>query len=55
MVFGDQALRTLLLFGWLVVFYAIRRGIAAPYAAQLGGGPRTARPGARLGGGARRF
>ena len=39
LVFGDQALRTLLLFGLLVVFYTIPEGIAAPYAAQLGGGP----------------
>ncbi|MBV9447504.1 MAG: MFS transporter [Streptosporangiaceae bacterium] len=38
LVFGDQALRTLLLFGWLVVFYTIPEGIAAPYAARLGGG-----------------
>jgi hypothetical protein len=39
LVFGDQALRTLLLFGWLVVFYTIPEGIAAPYAARLGAGP----------------
>jgi MFS family permease len=39
LVFGDQALRTLLLLGWLVVFYTIPEGIAAPYAARLGGGP----------------
>jgi MFS family permease len=38
LVFGDQALRTLLLLGWLVVFYTIPEGIAAPYAARLGGG-----------------
>jgi MFS family permease len=38
LVFGDQALRTLLLFGWLVVFYTIPEGIAAPYAARLGAG-----------------
>ena len=38
LVFGDQALRTLLLLGWLVVFYTIPAGIAAPYAAKLGGG-----------------
>jgi MFS family permease len=37
-VFGDQALRTLLLFGWLVAFYTIPAGIAAPYVARLGGG-----------------
>ncbi len=39
LVFGDPALRTLLLLGWLVVFYTIPEGIAAPYAARLGGGP----------------
>jgi predicted MFS family arabinose efflux permease len=38
LVFGDQALRTLLLFGWLVMFYTIPEGLAAPYAARLGGG-----------------
>jgi MFS family permease len=38
LVFGDPALRTLLLFGWLVVFYTIPEGIAAPYAKNLGGG-----------------
>ncbi len=39
LVFGDQALRTLLLFGWLVIFYTVPEGIAAPYANRLGGGP----------------
>jgi MFS family permease len=38
LVFGDRALRTLLLLGWLVVFYTIPEGIAAPYTASLGGG-----------------
>ena len=38
LVFGHPALRTLLLFGWLVVFYTIPEGIAAPYASTLGGG-----------------
>jgi MFS family permease len=38
LVFGDRALSTLLLFGWLVVFYAVPEGIAAPYADTLGGG-----------------
>ena len=38
LVFGDPALRTLLLLGWLVVFYTIPEGIAAPYAHGLGGG-----------------
>jgi len=41
LVFGNQGLRTLLLFGWLVVFYTIPEGIAAPYAARLGGGSIT--------------
>ncbi len=39
LIFGDRALRTLLLFGWLVVFYTVPEGIAAPYAHDLGGGP----------------
>jgi MFS family permease len=39
LVFGDEARRTLLLFGWLVAFYTIPEGVAAPYAAKLGGGP----------------
>jgi MFS family permease len=38
LVFGDRALRTLVLFGWLVAFYTVPEGIAAPYAAKLGGG-----------------
>ena len=38
LLFGDQALRTLLMFGWLVAFYTIPEGVAAPYAARLGGG-----------------
>jgi MFS family permease len=38
LVFHDRGLQTLLLFGWLVVFYTIPEGIAAPYAARLGGG-----------------
>jgi MFS family permease len=38
MLFGDRALRTLLMFGWLVAFYTIPEGVAAPYAARLGGG-----------------
>ena len=38
-VFGDKALRTLLMLGWLVALYAIPEGIAAPYAGSLGGGP----------------
>src|SRR5215472_14307786 len=39
LVFGDRALSTLLLLGWLVVFYTIPEGIAAPYTKSLGGGP----------------
>jgi predicted MFS family arabinose efflux permease len=39
LVFSDRALSTLLLFGWLIVFYTVPAGIAAPYAASLGGGP----------------
>jgi predicted MFS family arabinose efflux permease len=39
LVFGDRALRTLVLLGWLVVLYTIPQGIAAPYTARLGGGP----------------
>jgi MFS family permease len=38
LVFGDQGLRTLVLFGWLVALYEIPEGIAAPYAASLHGG-----------------
>jgi predicted MFS family arabinose efflux permease len=38
-VFGDKALRTLLLLGWLAASYEIPEGLAAPYAAKLGGGP----------------
>jgi hypothetical protein len=34
----DRALRTLLLMGWLVAFYAAPEGIAAPLAHQLGAG-----------------
>jgi hypothetical protein len=37
-VFGDRSLLTLVLLGWLVAFYAIPEGIAAPLARQLGGG-----------------
>ena len=38
LVFGDQALRTLLLLGWLVVFYTVPRG-SPPRTRRLGGGP----------------
>jgi len=37
-VFGDPSLLTLVLLGWLVAFYAIPEGIAAPLAHDLGGG-----------------
>jgi MFS family permease len=39
LLFGDPALRTLLLLGWLVAFYTIPEGVAASYAHGLGGGP----------------
>jgi MFS family permease len=39
LVFGDKALRTLILIAWLAAFYEIPEGIAAPYAGKLGGGP----------------
>jgi MFS family permease len=39
LIFGDRALSTLLLFAWLIAFYTIPAGIAAPYAERLGGGP----------------
>lgn len=35
LVFGDRALRTLMLLGWLVAFYVVPMGLAAPYAAGL--------------------
>ena len=38
-VFGEQGLRTVVLFGWLAVFYTVPEAIAAPYAAALGAGP----------------
>jgi MFS family permease len=38
-VFGDRALRTLLMLGWLAAFYEVPGGLAAPYASRLGGGP----------------
>jgi len=42
LLFGDRPLRTLAGFGWLVAFYAVPQGVAAPYAAALGGGPAAA-------------
>jgi Major Facilitator Superfamily len=35
LVFGDRRLRTLTLLGWLVAFYVVPMGLAAPYAASL--------------------
>jgi Major Facilitator Superfamily len=32
LVFGDRTLRTLMLLGWLVAFYVVPMGLAAPYA-----------------------
>ena len=39
LVLGNRALRTLLLFGWLVAFDTVPEGVAVPYTAKLGGGP----------------
>lgn len=39
LVFGDRRLRTLMLFGWLVAFYLVPMGLAAPYAARFHGLP----------------
>src|SRR5215469_15186483 len=39
LVFGDPTLRTLVLFGWLVTFYVVPMGLAAPYAARFHGVP----------------
>jgi MFS family permease len=35
LVFGDRWLRTLMLLGWLVAFYVMPMGLAAPYAASF--------------------
>lgn len=35
LVFGDDTLRTLMLFGWLVTFYVVPMGLAVPYAARF--------------------
>jgi len=40
-VFTDPRLRTLMLLGWLVPFYAVPEGVAAPYAHALHGGAAT--------------
>jgi MFS family permease len=39
LVFGDATLRRLMLFGWLVAFYVVPMGLAAPYAAGFRGLP----------------
>jgi MFS family permease len=39
LVFGDKALRTLVLLAWLAAFYEVPSAVAAPYAGKLGGGP----------------
>lgn len=41
LVFSHRRLRTLMLLGWLVAFYAVPGGLAAPYAHRLGGGSAT--------------
>ncbi len=40
-VFRNQVLRTLLLFGWLAGFYVVPEGLAVPYARDLGGSALT--------------
>jgi predicted MFS family arabinose efflux permease len=40
-IFGDPRLRTLLGLGWLTAFYVVPEGVAAPFAADLGGGARA--------------
>jgi predicted MFS family arabinose efflux permease len=42
LVLGNRAIRTLMMLGWLIALYSIPEGIAAPYAARLGGGPAAA-------------
>jgi predicted MFS family arabinose efflux permease len=41
LVFGEPALRTPMLFGWLAAFYNVPEGVSAPLAASLGGGAVT--------------
>jgi predicted MFS family arabinose efflux permease len=41
LVFGNPALRTPMLFGWLAALYNAPEGVAAPYARSLGGGAVT--------------
>jgi MFS family permease len=40
LVFGNGILRTLVLYGWLVAFYEVPMGLAAPYASSLHSGLR---------------
>jgi MFS family permease len=42
LVFGDPALRTIVLLGWLAALYEVPEGIVGPYAAAVGGGPAAA-------------
>ncbi|MGH3156882.1 MAG: MFS transporter, partial [Streptosporangiaceae bacterium] len=42
LVFGDPTLRTLVLLGWLVPFYAVPEAMAVPYAAHFHGGAAVA-------------
>jgi MFS family permease len=39
LVLRDRLLRTYMFFGWLVTFYVVPMGLAAPYAARFGGLP----------------
>ncbi len=39
LVFGDRALRALVMIAWMAAFYNVPEAIAAPYAGKLGGGP----------------
>lgn len=41
LVFGNAALRTPMLFGWLAAFYGLPEGVAAPLATAVGGGAAT--------------
>jgi MFS family permease len=42
LIFGDYRLRTLMLLGWLVPFYAVPEAMAVPYAAHFHGGAAVA-------------
>lgn len=41
LVFGNPAMRTAMLFGWLCAFYTIPEGVATPLASAVGGGAVT--------------